>query len=203
MKRDADAPDVPTFDIIDQDGVRYTSDDLPEADGDPLTGSGSGTLQLTDQGGAGPATAALADGDVVGGLAKPVTPAPAENAVDVKVEVPDGDHLVVGAPTLDITYSGTVPAGERPTRVFAQLVDDSTGLVLGNQITPIAVTLDGASHTATVPLEWVAFDAKARSTITLQLVATTVAYAPPRLGGQVDFTSIDISLPVVTGMDRG
>ena len=204
VKRDDDAPKVATFDIVDQDGVRYTSDDLPEADGDPLTGSGSGTLQLTDQGGAGPATAKPADGDVVGGLAEPVTPAPAENAVDVRIEVPDGNnHLVVGAPSLEITYSGTVPAGDRPTRVFAQLVDDSTGLVLGNQITPIAVTLDGATHTSTVPLEWVAFNAKAGSTITLQLVATTVAYAPPRLGGQVDFSTIDISLPVVTGMQPG
>ena len=46
--------------------------------------------------------------------------------------------VVVGAPRLVLTYSGTVPAGTRPTRVFAQLVDRSTGLVLGNQVTPVA-----------------------------------------------------------------
>ena len=69
---------------------------------------------------------------------------------------------IVGAPTLRLTYTGTVPAGTRPTRVFAQLVDPSTGLVLGNQITPIA-------------------------------------YAAPRLGGnvQVDAT---LTLPVATNL---
>ena len=49
-----------------------------------------------------------------------------------------------------------MPANDRPTRVFAQLVDDTTGLVIGNQITPIEVTLDGQSHTAQVPMEMIA-----------------------------------------------
>ena len=61
--------------------------------------------------------------------------------------------------------------------MFAQLVDDSTGIVLGNQITPIEVTLDGKAHTTTVPLEMVAFTAKPGAHLTLQLVATTAAYA--------------------------
>ena len=47
-----------------------------------------------------------------------------------------------------------------------------------------------------------AFTAATGSSITLQLVPTTVAYAQPRLGGQVDFQKIDVSLPVVTGMKR-
>jgi hypothetical protein len=34
-------------------------------------------------------------------------------------------------------------------------------------------------------------------------VATTVAYAQPRLGGSVDLTSVRVALPVVTGMQRG
>ena len=74
--------------------------------------------------------------------------------------------------------------------MFAQLVDDATGLVLGNQITPIEVTLDGKAHTTTVPLEMVAFTAKPGAKLTLQLVATTAAYAQPRLGGNVDFDSV-------------
>ena len=72
--------------------------------------------------------------------------------------------------------------------MFAQLVDDTTGIVLGNQITPIAVTLDGKAHTTTVPLEMVAFTAKPGAHLTLQLVATTVAYAKPRLGGTINFS---------------
>ena len=76
----------------------------------------------------------------------------ADRSVDVPVAF-DADALVIGAPQLELTYTGTTPDGERPTRVFAQLVDDATGLVLDNQITPIAVELDGREHTVEVPLE--------------------------------------------------
>jgi ABC-2 type transport system ATP-binding protein len=111
------------------------------------------------------------------------------------------DHAadIVGAPQLTLRYSGTSPPGERPTRVFAQLVDDATGIVVGTQITPIMVTLDGQEHTTNVPLEIIAFAAKPGSHLTLQLVATTVAYAEPRLGGTIDFRSVRIELPTVTG----
>ncbi len=103
---------------------------------------------------------------------------------------------------MTLRYSGTTPAGPRPTRVFAQLLDDATGIVLGNQITPIAVTLDGTSHTAKVPLEMVAFTAKPGAHLTLQLVATTTAYATPRLGGSIRFASVHVVLPTVTGVTR-
>ena len=45
----------------------------------------------------------------------------------------------MGAPELTLTYSGTGSS----RHVYAQLVDDTTGLVLGNIVTPIPVTLDG------------------------------------------------------------
>ena len=72
--------------------------------------------------------------------------------------------------------------------------------MLGNQITPIEVTLDGKAHDTTTPLEMVAFTAKAGAHLTLQLVATTAAYAKPRLGGSIDFSAMHISLPTVTGV---
>ena len=191
----------PRVDIVDQKGVRYTAADLPAPTGS-LTGTGSGTLQLTADGGAGPVTETPGGKDLVGGLAQSITPARATNAVDVAVKVETGPQLVLGAPQLKLKYSGSVPAGERPTRVFAQLVDDSNGVVVGNQITPVPLILDGAVHDVSVPMETVAFTAATGSSITLQLVPTTVAYAQPRLGGQVDFQKIDVSLPVVTGMKR-
>ena len=80
--------------------------------------------------------------------------------------------------------------------VFAQLVDTATGRVLGNQVTPVDVTLDGGTHTTRVPLEIVAYAATPASHVELQLVATTVAYAPPQLGGSVTFTGIHLALPV-------
>jgi ABC-2 type transport system ATP-binding protein len=106
----------------------------------------------------------------------------------------------VGAPRLTLSYSGSSPAGVRPTRVFAQLVDDATGIVLGNQVTPIQVTLDGKPHQTSVALEDIAYTAHAGTHVTLQMVATTTAYAQPRLGGSVTFDSIAVSLPVAAGL---
>jgi ABC-2 type transport system ATP-binding protein len=130
----------------------------------------------------------------LGALVAPITPAPATTAVDVPVTFAK-PVVVVGAPRLQITYSGTVAAGDRPERVFAQLVDKQTGDVLGNQVTPVPVVLDGATHVARIPLEMVAYTGFPTSEIELQLVATTVAYAQPRLGGTVRFSAIRLALP--------
>ena len=106
-----------------------------------------------------------------------------------------------GAPQLKLTYAGTVAAGDRPTRVFAQLVDPKTGIVLGNQITLIPVVLDGHQHTTTIPLEMVVFTATPGAKLLLQIVATTVAYTQPRLGGSVELTA-HLRLPVATGLTK-
>ncbi len=75
--------------------------------------------------------------------------------------------------------------------------------MLGNQITPIPVELDGKLHTTSIPLEMVVFSATRGATLTLQLTTSTAAYAQPRLGGRVKFTTIDVSLPTATGMRAG
>ena len=185
---------VPRFDFIDQNGTRYTADDYPVAAGAPITATGAGTLHLVAAGGSGPAHLPAGSKDVIGGVAAGVTPARATNAVDVAVPIA-APTVIVGAPQLTLSYSGSTPAGERPTRVFAQLVDDKTGLVLGNQITPIEVVLDGQPHQVTVPMEIVAYTGKPGAKVTLQIVAASTAYAVPRLGGSVTFDKIDITLP--------
>jgi len=53
-----------------------------------------------------------------------------------------------------------------------------------------------------VTLEMVAFTAQAGAHLTLQLLATTTAYAQPRLGGTVTFSSVHVELPTVTGVTR-
>ena len=108
--------------------------------------------------------------------------------------------VVVGAPTLSLTYSGTAGPGTRPTRVFAQLVDPATGIVLNNQITPVPVTLDGRTHSLTIPLETVGYTTTAGASLELQLVATTTAYITPRLGGTVTFSRVAVKLPSVEGL---
>jgi ABC-2 type transport system ATP-binding protein len=192
----------PEIDIIDQDGTRWTGDAYPAEAGEPMTGSGSGTLELLAEGGAGATAATPADGDVVGSFSGRITPSVATNAVEVTLST-DEEALVVGAPKLTFTYSGQTPAGGKPNRVFAQLVDDERGVVVGNQITPVEVTLDGETRTAEVDLEIVAQHLEPGQTLRLQLVATTVAYAVPQLGGSITFDSIDITLPTVIGLTRG
>lgn len=127
------------------------------------------------------------------------TPARATNAVNVAGSAEE-DVLIIGAPELTITYKGSVEPGPQPMRVFAQLVDDQNDVVVGNQITPVPVELDGAEHTVTVPLESIIQFLKAGETITLQVVATTGAYAQPRLGGQIEFSSVSLSLPTTEAL---
>jgi ABC-2 type transport system ATP-binding protein len=190
----------PRFEYVDQNGVEYTADDFPPRATAPIVTSGRGALTLVAGGGSGPAQS-TGDTGALGGVALGITPAKASHAANVPITIASAAH-VVGAPRLTLRYSGSSPAGERPTRVFAQLVDDATGIVLGNQITPIAVVLDGHAHTTTVPLEIVAFTAEPGAHLTLQLVATTVSYAAPRLGGTIDFSAVEIELPTVTGVTR-
>lgn len=199
LDRDTSANTGPRFDFIDQDGDRYTASDYPVKTGAPIVAHGTGTLSLTAAGGAGPAHAPAGSKDLLAPLSSPITPARAANAVNVPVNFTKS-AVLVGAPRVTLTYTGTAPAGTRPTRVFAQLVDDTTGVVVGNQITPIDVTLDGKSRTTTVPLEVIAFTARSNAHVTLQLVATTVAYAQPRLGGSVHFDTITLSLPVASSL---
>jgi ABC-2 type transport system ATP-binding protein len=196
VKRDSSVDTGPRFSFVDQNGRRYTGSDYPLPTGDPVQASGRGTLPLSAASVSGPAHPPANSKDVLAGIAGPVTPAKASNAVDVDVAFA-APAVVAGAPQLTLSYRGTTPPGERSTRVFAQLVDNATGLVVGNQITPIPVTLDGRAHTLTVPLEVVAFTAAAGSHLTLQLVAKTVAYAQPRLGGTIDFHKIAVRIPVL------
>ena len=97
---------------------------------------------------------------------------------------------MVGEPTLKLSYSGTAVAA--PTHVYAQILD-STGRVVGNQATPIPVTLDGVLRTIERPLEVIASEAKAGAGYKLQITPATTLYTPQRSAGAVTFARIEIS----------
>ena len=82
------------------------------------------------------------------------------------------------------------------THVYAQIVDGS-GHVVGNQATPIPVTLDGLTHTIERPLEAIASEAVAGSSYRLQITPATTLYTPQRSAGAVTFARIEVSLPIV------
>lgn len=207
VKGDASVDTGPAFDVIDQDGTRWSGDDVPSEDSTIIANlPDPATLELTAEGGSGPSPLAPDPEDILAGLVTAITPAPAENAVEVPVPLTDETRgrLVVGAPRLTLTYAGTAPPGGRPVRLFAQIVDRDRGVVVGNQVTPIALTLDGASHDVEVDLEVIAQrlpDAGGEGLV-LQIVAVTTAYAEPRLGGEVRIDAAGLQLPLVS-LDEG
>jgi ABC-2 type transport system ATP-binding protein len=198
---DASAHVLKGFAFVDQNGTSYAASGYPLPAGAPVVATGSGTLALQAAGGSGPPVVAAnaKAANIVDSVAVAVTPGPAKNALNVTVPFARA-AVLVGPPTLSLTYSGTVAPGTRPTRVFAQLVDPATQIVVNNQITPIPVTLDGKSHSVTIPLESVSYTAKAGSSLQLQLVATTVAYITPRLGGTINFDRVKVEVPTAKGL---
>ena len=201
LKGDGSVEVGPGFETVDQDGNSWTAPSYPPERGEPLDASGSGRLALQEAGGSRLEGAPLGPG-LLDGLVWGITPGVAAHALQVTVEGPDDEGLVLGAPSLRLTYRGTAPDGKRPTRVFAQVVDDERGVVVGNQVTPVPAELDGDSHTVEVDLETIVHRLEAGETLTLQLVATTSAYAMPRLGGEVTFERIEVSLPTAEGVER-
>ena len=196
------AEPVPAFQTTDQTGKVHVFDGFPVADaGAPVFAfADRGTLRLEPDGGSGPVTE-VAKGDLIGTLAAEITPAKATAALDVPVPLTvPGHRLLLGAPQLDLGYTCDLDApATKPTRMFAQLVDDATGRVVGNQITPIEITCDGLLHRADVAMEELAFAPGTGAKLTLQLVASTVAYAVPQMGGTVDFSRIELTIPTVEG----
>jgi ABC-2 type transport system ATP-binding protein len=187
----------PVFEWVDQDGAEHTATDYPLAAAAPLSATGTGTLTLSTMGGSGPVAPDPAAGPL-GVAAAPITPAKATNAVNLTVRAPAHKALVVGPPQLTISYRGLAAAGSPvSTSIYAQVVDDASGKVLGNQITPIPVRLDGASHTVSQPLEILAATDRPGEHLTLQIVAGTVAYQTQRATGAVKFSKIHVVLPTV------
>ena len=117
----------------------------------------------------------------------------ARNAVNVDITPPAGNQIV-GSPTLSFTYSGL---GTGHT-VYAQLVDNETGLVLSNIVTPVQVQLDGKQHTATVSMEDIAYTAGNNASLTLQITSSSVNYANAWSYGGLKISDINLAMPQKT-----
>jgi ABC-2 type transport system ATP-binding protein len=182
----------PRFEWIDQEGVTRGARDYPVGAAGELRARGSGTLPLTTAGGSGPAAGGSG---AVAAVAAPTNAARALNAVNVTLPAARGESLLVGAPRVTLTYSGTGTTAGTP--LYAQVVDDASGKVLGNVVTPVPVLLDGRSHTVTRPLELVAHTLRAGRTLTVQITSSATAYDPQRATGVVTIESADVALPLV------
>jgi ABC-2 type transport system ATP-binding protein len=179
---DRSADTGPGFEWLADDAQWRTSAAFPPPAGAPLVARGSGSLVVNPS-------------DALSGT--PVAAQPAANAVNVPVPPPRAAAQVVGEPKLELTYSGT---GSAPgTHVLAQIVDERRGMVLGNQVTPVPVTLDGRRHTVTRALEGSAAAIAAGARYRLQLIGGSQVYGPVRAAASLSFSSIRLTLPTATG----
>jgi ABC-2 type transport system ATP-binding protein len=191
------ADDIPTFQWWDQKGNRFSSALMPFEPGfnqpAPYTATGTGGLLpiVPLIGGSGPLRGpdTVPDFLLTFPLAGTFATA-ADNAIDVAVN-PAAGSQIVGAPQLSFTYRG-VGTGKA---VFAQLVDNSTGRVVGNSASPIPVTLDGKTNTVSVPMEDIAYSVAAGDSLTLQIVAYASSYANASIG-LIDISDIQLDLPL-------
>jgi ABC-2 type transport system ATP-binding protein len=177
--RSADAD--PAFEWLADDGQWRSAPAWPMAPGPAMAAQGSGTLTF------GPADTQSS------GLAVAATPSP--NAVNVAIPPPAQHVDAVGEPKLDLDYQGT--ASDPRGYVFAQIVDEQRHLVLGNQVTPIAVKLDGLPHSVSRSLEGIAAAIEPGARYTLQVVGGSSVYGPVRSAGTVALKRIRLSMPSV------
>jgi ABC-2 type transport system ATP-binding protein len=193
VKGDLSVSRGPQFEWVDQHGQHFSSETYPVVQGPPLVASrgAGGVLPLIPfLGGSGPQPRAFEAGPIQG-LLGILSGAKAANALNLTVPAAATTTYIVGAPQLTLTYSGTGSS----SHVYAQLVDDTTGLVLGNLVTPVPVTLDGQTHTIVIPMEMVAHTLSPGETVTLQLVASAVPDETIWSLGVLNVSSMQLALP--------
>ena len=183
----------PKFEWVDQDGQFYASDVMPTNPtfyGTPITDTGAGGFMpiLPIIGGSGPLGSPLALENSL-----PI-PTVAQNAINIPLALPStGTTRLVGAPTVTVNYSGLGTS----RFVYAQIVDNNTGRVVGNVVTPIPVALDGQARQVTIDLENIAYTAGPGDSLTLQLVASTTPYESLTAFGFINVSSVSVTLPTV------
>ncbi|MDQ1319574.1 MAG: type transport system ATP-binding protein [Actinomycetota bacterium] len=190
------AEDIPVFQWYDQKGVYHQSDLLPFDPGfnevNPFSADGTGGLLpiIPLIGGSGPLQGTGLPSSVTSWPLNQVFATEANNAVNVAVTPNVGDQFV-GTPELTLTYTG-LGTGKA---VFAQLVDDATGRVVGNISTAVPVTLDGRERTVTIPMQSIAYTAGAGDSLTLQIAAYSTLYSNSSIG-LINISDIQLDLPV-------
>ena len=190
------AADIPVFQFFDQKGAYYTSDLLPFEPGFNLpvpysAEGGGGVLPIIPViGGSGPLSGDELPSFLTSFPFNGTFATEAANALNVAVTPPVGAQ-VVGAPQLSFTYQG-IGNGKA---VFAQLVDNTTGRVLGNIVSEVPVTLDGQTNSVSVPLQDIVYTVGAGDSLTLQIVAYASSFANSSIGA-INISNIQLDLPL-------
>lgn len=198
---DTPIDDIPTFQWYDQKGGYHSSPLNPYNPlfnaADPLVyrGEGGGLLLVPVLGGSGPSEASVppAEPTTFSTAFALASGSRATNAINVAVTPPTGIDIA-GGPVLRFSYSGLGTS----RAVYAQLVDNATGQVVGNVVTPVPVTLDGRQRTAEIRLAHLAYNvADPSDSMTLQITSSALPYLDLTAWGWVNISDIEIDIPVV------
>jgi ABC-2 type transport system ATP-binding protein len=193
LKRNPAAGTGPEFEYIDQDGAYHGAPAYPQPALSPLKATGAGSLAFSRLD-AGEFVQATPKDWTLPFLPSTMMAKPSAKAVNVPIPAPASPGQTVGVPRVTLTYKGTaVPAR---TALFAQIVDQGTGTVIGNQATPLPVTLDGRSHSLTRDLEAISWNVTPASRLVLQIVPITGLFDWQRSAGLVNLQA-SVSLPRV------
>jgi ABC-2 type transport system ATP-binding protein len=170
----------PRFEWIDQHGEWHAASDFPLTDAGAVTAVGQGIVRFVagDAGTSGTATAAT----------------PAADGIDISIPQADGSANLVGPPRLELGYRAY--GSRSATQIYAQIVDVERDIVVGGQVTPIQIELDGQPHTLSMSLEPVAYALSPSSHLRLELIPATNVYGNQRATGSVDFSNVALSLPL-------
>jgi len=182
LKGDRKAAVGPGFEWLADDARWRSADSWPLPSGRPIRAAGRGTLSIKP--------------GYVSGEQTKGTPAPRTAALELQVRAPRTAQIV-GAPRLTLRYRGT--GDQVDARVYAQIVDVRRNIVVGGQVTPIPVRLDGKTRTVTRPLVPIAVSARKGDRYRLQIVASSRVWLEQRATGTLRVTRAELSLPTAKG----
>lgn len=168
----------PGFRWVDQDGRLHAHRAYPPRRMGALRASGSGPVPVVP-------------GVTSGAL---VAASPSAEGLTIPVPAPRRPAAALGAPRLRLTYAGR--ATQARTHLYAQLVDLSRGVVLGNQATPLPVILDGRTRTLSRPLEEIAWSVAPGTRLALQVIGSTSTYTRQPAAGLVEVSSAELVVPL-------
>ncbi len=80
--------------------------------------------------------------------------------------------------------------------VYAQLVDNNSGLVLSNNVTPIPVRLDGRTRTVSMSMADVAYSVDAGDTLTLQITSSALNFFDAWSYGGINISDVTLDMPL-------
>jgi ABC-2 type transport system ATP-binding protein len=168
----------PAFEGRSDDGRYYTARQYPVKQAKPLVGHGRGTLRVAPGATSGTPIASV--------------PVP-RGAVTASVRAPRASMLV-GPPRVTLAY--TARSSTPRTTIYAQLVNVTKKVVVGNNAVPVPLVSDGKPHTVSRDLIPVLSTARRGDRYELQLIAGTKQWVDQRSRATVKVKKATIRVPV-------